>query len=139
MYPWIANRNDGNHIIIGEAASAHHAWVVGALESAVRGVYQFLFQHSKNSRHIAAALEAYHEGGIPAPYGPLPADFDRTKEVAVVLNEGNEVNETRMAAQGEWARQGVLFETIRLKQEGDQPLLDAEVKPNNPNVRNSSR
>ncbi|KAM0795456.1 hypothetical protein BDR22DRAFT_796700, partial [Usnea florida] len=42
MYPWIADFNDGNHIIIGEAASAHHAWVVGALESAVRGVYQFL-------------------------------------------------------------------------------------------------
>ena len=151
MYPWIANRNDGNHIIIGEAASAHHAWVVGALESAVRGVYQFLFQHSKNSRQIAAALEAYNKSEIPAPYGPLPAEFDRTKDVAVALNEGNEVDETRVAAQGEWARQGVVFETIRLKQEGDQldlakvtadevaPLLDAEVKPTNPDVRNSSR
>ena len=145
MYPWIANRNDGNHIIIGEAASAHHAWVVGALESAVRGVYQFLYQHSKNSRQIAAALLAYHkspeEGGIPAPYGPLPAEFNRTKDVAETLIEGHEVDETKVAAQGEWARQGVLFETIRLKQEGDQldlakvtaddvaPLLDAEVKP----------
>ena len=145
MYPWIANRNDGNHIIIGEAASAHHAWVVGALESAVRGVYQFLFQHSKNSTNIAAALEAYHKsekhGGIPAPYGPLPAEFDRTKDVAEALSEGNEADKTKMAAQGEWARQGVLFETIRLKQKGDQldlakvtadevaPLLDAKVKP----------
>ena len=145
MYPWIANNNDGNHIIIGEAASAHHAWVVGALESAVRGVYQFLVQHSFNSRQIAAAMVAYHkspeEGGVPAPYGPLPAEFHRTKDVKEALIKGNKVNKTRVAAQGEWARQGVLFETIRLKQEGDQldlakvtaddvaPLLDAEVKP----------
>ena len=145
MYPWIANRNDGNHIIIGEAASAHHAWVVGALESAVRGVYQFLFQHSKNSTNIAAALEAYRksekDGGIPAPYGPLPAEFDRTKNVTVAVSEGNKADKTRMVAQGEWARQGVSFETIRLKQKRDQldlakvtadevaPLLDAEVKP----------
>lgn len=140
MYPWIANNNDGNHIIIGEAASAHHAWVVGALESAVRGVYQFLFQHSKNSTNIAAALKAYHKSEIPAPYGPLPAEFDRTKDVTEALNEGNEADQKRMAAQGEWARQGVLFETIRLKQKRDQldlakvtadevaPFLDAEVK-----------
>lgn len=155
MYPWIANLHDGNHVIIGEAASAHHAWVVGALESAVRGVYQFLVQHSKNSEHIAAAQKAYQkrpeDGGIPAPYGPLPAEFDRTEDVAEALNEGNEVNETRVAAQGEWARQGVLFETIRLKQQGDQldltkvtadevaPLLDAEVKPTDHDIRNSSR
>ena len=154
MYPWIANHNDGNHIIIGEAASAHHAWVVGALESAVRGVYQFLVQHSKNSKYIASALKAYHksekDGGIPAPYGPLPAEFDRTKDVTEALNEGNKVDKTRVAAQGEWARQGVLFETIRLKQKGDQldlakvtadevaPLLDAGVKPTTVNVRDSS-
>lgn len=31
--------HDGVHFIIGEASSAHHAWVVGASESAVRGVY----------------------------------------------------------------------------------------------------
>ena len=142
MYPSIANDNDGNHIIIGEAASAHHAWVVGALESAVRGVYQFLFKHSKNSGQIAAALEAYNKSEIPAPYGPLPAEFDRPKDVEEVSNVGKEVDEKRTATQGELARQGVLFETIRLKQKSDQldlakvtaeevaPLLDAEkVKP----------
>lgn len=138
MYPWIANNNDGNHIIIGEAASAHHAWVVGALESAVRGVYQFLFQHSENSTNIAAAMEAYHKNEIPAPYGPLPAEFERTKDVKEALKKGNEADQKRIAAPGEWARQGVLFETIRLKQGRDQldlakvtadevaPLLDAQ-------------
>ena len=81
MYPWIANRNDGKHIIIGEAASAHHAWVVGALESATRGVYQCLFAHSKNSKAIEDALEAYNTNKIPAPFGPLPTEFDRIKDV----------------------------------------------------------
>ena len=137
MYPWIANRNDGNHIIIGEAASAHHAWVVGALESATRGVYQFLYAHSKNSTAVKDALNAYNENKIAAPFGPLPAEFDRMKDVG---EAGLRVNVAKTAAEGEWARQGVTFEQIRLAQGGDQldlskvteadvaPLLDATEK-----------
>ena len=117
MYPWIANRNDGNHIIIGEAASAHHAWVVGALESATRGVYQFLFAHSGNSEAIKNALDAYNTGKIDAPFGPLPTEFDRMKDVG---EAGVEVDIKKAAAEGEWARQGVIFEKIRLAQGGDQ-------------------
>ena len=136
MYPWIANRNDGNHIIIGEAASAHHAWVVGALESATRGVYQFLFAHSKNSTAFARALDAYNtKDGIPAPFGPLPTEYDRMPDVG---EAGVDVDKTKVASEGEWARQGVIFEQIRLKQGGDiidplkvtkadvMPLLDAQ-------------
>ena len=137
MYPWIANRNDGNHIIIGEAASAHHAWVVGALESATRGVYQFLFAHSKNSTAVKNALDAYNKNKIPGPFGPLPAEFDRTEDVSWA---GVEVDKKKAAAEGEWARQGVIFEQIRQSQGGDQlnlskvteedvaPLLDAQAK-----------
>ena len=33
----------GNLVIAGEAASPHHAWVVGALESAVVGLYSWLY------------------------------------------------------------------------------------------------
>ena len=117
MYPWIANRNDGNHVIIGEAASAHHAWVVGALESATRGVYQFLFAHSKNSTAIEKALDAYNANKIPAPFGPLPAEFDRMKDVG---EAGWKVDKEKTAAEGEWARQGVIFEQIRLSQGRDQ-------------------
>lgn len=135
MYPWIANRNDGNHVIIGEAASAHHAWVVGALESATRGVYQFLFAHSKNSTAIAEALDAYNKDKIPVPFGPLPTEFDRMKDVG---EAGVDVDMKKAAADGEWARQGVIFEKIRLSQGGDQldlskvtktdvaPLLDVQ-------------
>jgi hypothetical protein len=32
-------------VIIGEAASPHHAWVVGSLESAVHGVYSWIFMN----------------------------------------------------------------------------------------------
>lgn len=117
MYPWIANRNDGNHVIIGEAASAHHAWVVGALESATRGVYQFLFAHSGNSKAVNNALDAYNAGDIDAPFGPLPTEFDRMKDVG---EAGVDVDLKKTAAEGEWARQGVIFERIRLQQGGDQ-------------------
>jgi len=33
---------DSRFVIIGEAASANHAWIVGALDSAVRGLRQIL-------------------------------------------------------------------------------------------------
>jgi hypothetical protein len=33
---------DSRFVIIGEAASANHAWIVGALDSAVRGLTQIL-------------------------------------------------------------------------------------------------
>ena len=162
MYPWIV-RSDGRHVIVGEAASAHHAWVVGALESAVRGVYQFLANpiHSRNPS-IQAALQAYNLGeqseqdkeagkewkGIPAPFGPLPAEYDRTSEVAVLKvkvgkggeegvqtvsssSQGTQTEEEKatenVAGEGEWLRQTVLFESIRQEQGGDQLVL-GEVK-----------
>jgi hypothetical protein len=42
-------------ITIGEAASPHHAWVVGALESAVHGVYSWI---SMNQHRLPGAEEA---------------------------------------------------------------------------------
>lgn len=41
MWPEIIKPN-GWLFLIGEAASAHHGWIVGALESSVRAVYQLL-------------------------------------------------------------------------------------------------
>ena len=47
LYPDLITPSAGGKLfIIGEAASKHHAWVVGALESAVRGVYQLLQRYS---------------------------------------------------------------------------------------------
>jgi len=45
----------GDFVIIGEAASPHHAWVVGALESAVHGVHTWL---EMNKSHISGAKDA---------------------------------------------------------------------------------
>lgn len=44
----------GNFFIVGEAASPHHAWVVGALESAVHGVHTWLAENPD----IQGAIEA---------------------------------------------------------------------------------
>lgn len=136
MYPYIV-RNDGTHIIIGEVASAHHAWVVGAIESAVRGVYQFLYKHSKHST-VNDVLQEYNQDRVAKPYGPIPKEFDRTKDVKpldvntgkIVTSEGEEgegeakpisgEGETKLiSGNGEWLRQGVQVETWRLEQGGD--------------------
>ncbi|KAL8899022.1 MAG: hypothetical protein Q9207_006403 [Kuettlingeria erythrocarpa] len=118
MYPYIV-RNDGTHIIIGEASSAHHAWVVGALESAVRGVYQFLYRHSKHDAKANEVLQAYNRDEVRPPFGPVPAEFDRTQDV-VPLGVAHPEREKDVCATGEWLRQGVLAEEIRLKQGGDR-------------------
>ena len=43
LYPsLIRPQSDSRFHIVGEAASANHAWIVGALESAYRGVWMVL-------------------------------------------------------------------------------------------------
>ena len=136
MYPWIT-RTNGKHIIIGEAASAHHAWVVGALESAVRGVYQFLFKHSEKSKAANEALQMYNEHRVKSPFGPLPAEYDRQKDVEYMSSQLDATIDTSLdaplASEGEWAREQVVFESIRLEQGGDQlvaeKVTEAQIAP----------
>ena len=127
MYPWIT-RTSGEHIIIGEAASAHHAWVVGALESAVRGVYQFLFKHSAHSKAVDEALQKYNRNEITSPYGRLPAEYNRAEDVEYMSREKPThglPGEASHASVGEWAREQVIFGSIRLEKEdqGQDQLL----------------
>ncbi|KAI0447287.1 hypothetical protein F4803DRAFT_364707 [Xylaria telfairii] len=43
LYPYLSRpAADSKFHIVGEAASAHHAWIVGALDSAYTAVYRFL-------------------------------------------------------------------------------------------------
>lgn len=57
MWPEITKPNAyGQLYFIGEAASAHHAWVVGGLESAVRGVY-FLLQQCNDDYILSGGKE----------------------------------------------------------------------------------
>lgn len=74
---------DGKLFIIGEAASSHHAWVVGALESALRGVYQFLARYAQlypQYQEVIEYLENTEEKDIEdedRPFLPLPLSFEK--------------------------------------------------------------
>ena len=76
LWPQLNRANaSSNFYIIGEAASAHHAWVVGALESAVAGVYQWLFNNEAlpgvSGEEGALKLLKTPEAGVP--FAGLPA------------------------------------------------------------------
>ena len=78
MYPDLITPSAGGKLfIIGEAASKHHAWVVGALESAVRGVYQMLERYKGPKKDVVEKAMAILEDKNNSPYGPLPYDEDR--------------------------------------------------------------
>ncbi|KAK1624992.1 hypothetical protein BDP81DRAFT_474713 [Colletotrichum phormii] len=90
LYPAITKPNSfGQLYFIGEAASAHHAWVVGALESVVRAVwlmFDCLHQGSKkDTRPGHKGFAAYEkamkllEGDGPEklPFYPLPAELPK--------------------------------------------------------------
>lgn len=60
-------------VMIGEHASNHHAWVVGALESAVHGVHGWLTQNTFYGAAAAARkMESWEEPTRENPFGGLP-------------------------------------------------------------------
>ena len=114
MWPWII-RNNGTYCMIGEAASSHHAWVVGALESAVRAVYQFLWVRSKKSLACSEAVKRYvqHPETLESLFCELPPEFDRTGDIKYATQQ-------RSSPIGELLRHGIMAEVIRLSQGRDQ-------------------
>ena len=129
MWPGIT-ASDGNYMIIGEAASAHHAWVVGSLESAVRGVYQFLLTHSVHSAAAKKACDAYNGKGdktIPGPFGPLPAEYNRTEDVQNIVGHADDAPVASPI--GELLRHQVIFENLRQAQGGDKLIAEDITKP----------
>jgi monoamine oxidase len=86
MYPDLVRGS--KHVIIGEAASTHHAWIVGALESAVRGVYNFLYERSLTSKACHDALQLYDNPPkdpskrLFSPFWPLPPQYDQRPDIA---------------------------------------------------------
>ena len=87
MWPEIMKPNAfGQLYFVGEATSAHHAWIVGALESAVRGVY-YLLDHCHNadegcSTYVKAMemLSSEHPGEHQLPFYPLPKEMPKRQE-----------------------------------------------------------
>ncbi|KAK2043689.1 flavin-containing amine oxidoreductase [Colletotrichum somersetense] len=82
LYPAITKPNAfGQLYFVGEAASAHHAWIVGALESVVRAVWSmFNLLHQgnvKEPRYLKAMdlLENGPEEGGRLPFYPLPEEL----------------------------------------------------------------
>jgi hypothetical protein len=72
MWPYIIAPSP-SVAIIGEHASNHHAWVVGALESAVHGVHGWLTQNNFPGAQDAANLMETWKGPTGQnPFGGLP-------------------------------------------------------------------
>lgn len=68
----------GDVVIVGEAMSPHHAWVVGALESVVHGIHAWLGVNQRNVPEFAIAkeiLETAPESGHN-PFWGLPPYMD---------------------------------------------------------------
>jgi monoamine oxidase len=80
MWPGLIQPS-GNFVIIGEAASPHHAWVVGALESAIHGVDAWLGANLDipGAAQAKKILETPVEGnpfvGLPPYMEPNMADW----------------------------------------------------------------
>ena len=74
---------DGKLHFIGEAGSTHHAWVVGALESAIRGVFHFVTKNAKEYKEFLKVQEFMKnyqigkDGKNPeGPFLPLPYNME---------------------------------------------------------------
>jgi monoamine oxidase len=93
LYPAITKPNTfGQLYFVGEASSAHHAWVVGALESVVRALwYMFDLLHQASKRNGGDGHEPYKkamgllEKGLgdhpsPSPFYPLPRELPKRQQ-----------------------------------------------------------
>lgn len=65
-------RPAGDVIIAGEAASPHHAWVVGALESVVHGLHAWMQVNAREVPGLQAAAEILATEERGNPYRGLP-------------------------------------------------------------------
>jgi monoamine oxidase len=66
----------GDVIIAGEAASPHHAWVVGALESVVHGLHSWMVMNQHHVPQLKVAADILAQGREGNPYVGLPPYMD---------------------------------------------------------------
>ena len=74
MWPYIIQPTP-SVAMIGEHASTHHAWVVGALESAVNGVYGWLIQNTNSFYGAEGAANVIFNLPKPNPADPSSLPF----------------------------------------------------------------
>ena len=120
MWPELIRPN-GWLFLIGEHASAHHAWIVGALESAVRGVFQMfeaLHIQDPDNTDYTGAMEFLDSEDV-GPFGPLPRELPKRQKHKKVDNstdvpeEGKDLTFT--AAQVLLSFLEMMFETDQQK------------------------
>jgi len=116
------------------------------LDSAVRGVYQFLYKHSDTSRACKEAAEAYaqdwtatNNNKLPSPFGPLPAEYNRSEDIGYIKREKMEglihdvcgkdgkIESVKASPNGEFARHQVWIETIRVEHQHTDTLQEGEI------------
>lgn len=72
--------------LIGEATSPHHAWVVGALESAVHGIDLWLSMHGDDIEGASEALALLEEKDDGVPFVGLPPYMSKELAQWIALN-----------------------------------------------------
>ena len=66
----------GDVVIVGEASSPHHAWVVGALESVVHGIHAWIGLNVGLFPEFAVAMEILEHIEAGNPFVGLPPYMD---------------------------------------------------------------
>lgn len=67
----------GDVVIAGEAASPHHAWVVGALESVIHGLHAWMALNRVEVPELALAMKILEEEKEDNPYTGLPPYMEK--------------------------------------------------------------
>ncbi|KAK5991198.1 Putative bifunctional amine oxidase [Cladobotryum mycophilum] len=62
----------GDVVIVGEAASPHHAWVVGSIESVIHGLYGWLAKNSDICPQFKSAMNILKSREVGNPFVGLP-------------------------------------------------------------------
>ncbi|KAF5230562.1 hypothetical protein FANTH_13781 [Fusarium anthophilum] len=70
-------RPSGDIIIAGEAASPHHAWVVGALESVIHGLHAWMGSKISTIPEIQYAIDILVKADDEDPFVGLPPYMDK--------------------------------------------------------------
>ncbi|KAI7759775.1 hypothetical protein LZL87_009098 [Fusarium oxysporum] len=111
-------RKERQLYLVGEAASSHHAWIVGALESVIRAVYvmfqglqngnekfeaydivlKLLRTGPDNGKNVSQPLKKNGDMPTGLPFHPLPEEmptrqFHRTKDKDLTASTEKEANE----------------------------------------------
>jgi hypothetical protein len=67
----------GDLYMVGEAASPHHAWVVGAIESSVHAVHSWLVKHSGTYQELQPLISKMEQCGTDCPFQGLPPYMEK--------------------------------------------------------------